>query len=422
MKTREDDFVQIMQLLDLRSDVSGVCRGMALTGIKNFLIGNLANFAEDINLCNIHSKISYNTIKQLKSIELFHQPFYHRNLFGKAPSPNDIEAVASLLSDPKNKQDDMIRAGDFRMIYSNDELLLLCEVLNSVATTYAKKNKVNFAMFLDNRIHAIGLCYEYVKNNWIIIDSMPPFKQVAPKNLAAEIDASFDFDNNRGFETIIFSTRKNAAIIKEMVALLAENADFNKLHSITQEKALRQTFSGHTLAHFAAFSGKCNELKIIADLAKGVLKQKNIADETPAFLAAQNGHIAVLDLLYNEGIKLDDCITPDGWTLGHAAAETDQLNVIEWLEKKEIPYNTPDSKGWKPLHIVAKEGYMDIACFLLSKNKVLLDQKTTRGNTPEKIALKYHHHEMAQFFKKMRVTLPEKSNLASPSAMSCLSL
>lgn len=81
-------------------------------------------------------------------------------------------------------------------------------------------------------------------------------------------------------------------------------------------------------------------------------KSKN--GEAPLHLAAQNGHVRVVNLLVQEHGASIEAITLDNQTALHFAAKHGQLAVSQTLLALGANPNARDDKGQTPLHLAAE--------------------------------------------------------------------
>ncbi|KGO77625.1 hypothetical protein PITC_074510 [Penicillium italicum] len=88
----------------------------------------------------------------------------------------------------------------------------------------------------------------------------------------------------------------------------------------------------------------------------------------PLSMAASSGHVSVVNLLLEYGVR-PDLLTGyhEEKTALHLAAEKGHLDVIHVLADAGSPINAQDGSGATPLALAAQEDYLDVVQFLLSR-------------------------------------------------------
>ena len=80
------------------------------------------------------------------------------------------------------------------------------------------------------------------------------------------------------------------------------------------------------------------------------------ADEdgrTALYVAAENGHVAVVQALLQAGANVDAARTTDFWTPLHIAAENGHVAVVKTLQGAGADTDAALTDGTTPLHIAA---------------------------------------------------------------------
>ena len=117
------------------------------------------------------------------------------------------------------------------------------------------------------------------------------------------------------------------------------------------------------------------------------------AGKTPLFMAIEHKNYEMIDLLYALGTEGPDSILVNsvGWTVMHAAVNTDDLKTVKELYKHLTPartkllLQTPDKTGREPLHIAAYKCTEEMVAYLIdigASNK----KTDSAGNTASKLA------------------------------------
>ena len=110
-------------------------------------------------------------------------------------------------------------------------------------------------------------------------------------------------------------------------------------------------------------------------------------------MAVENKNTTMIELLYGLGKDGPDTLLVNswGWTVMHAAVNTDDLQVVQLLVKhftparKKLLLSTQDKTGREPLHIAAYkcgEGLVEYLVSLGATNQ----KKDSAGNTAAKLA------------------------------------
>lgn len=144
----------------------------------------------------------------------------------------------------------------------------------------------------------------------------------------------------------------------------------------------------NTALHKACRRGKKLEVDAILKESRAGIDVGNAKGATGLYLAAQEGHQPVVELLLKSGAR-KDAATNEGWTPLFVAAYGGHVEVVEelldWRADVEAASSKEEFKGWTPLHAAAAHGHMPVVALLVKAraNRLAL---TTKGETAAQLA------------------------------------
>nr|WP_269457103.1 ankyrin repeat domain-containing protein [Legionella pneumophila] len=165
--------------------------------------------------------------------------------------------------------------------------------------------------------------------------------------------------------------------------------------------------SGNTPAHLAAQNG---HVAAIIELAKyGVdFNKTNERGDTPAHLAARNGHVAVIAELAKHGVNFNKA-NRSGDTPAHLAAQNGHAAVITELAKNNVNVHQQNEHGSTLAHIAALNGHA-VVIAEVAKHQVDFNKKDINGSTPAHLAARNGHVAVIAELAKHQADLNKADN------------
>ena len=140
--------------------------------------------------------------------------------------------------------------------------------------------------------------------------------------------------------------------------------------------------------------------------------QSCLIRKTPLHIAAEHGHLEVVNVLMEkDNIKLN-LIDDESQTPLHLAVQRGNLEIVKVLiERDGIGLNLRDYMHKTPLHLAAECGFLEIVKVLIEKDGVELNLKDNRGQTPLHLAARESRSEMIKILvEKEGIGLNLKDN------------
>ena len=155
----------------------------------------------------------------------------------------------------------------------------------------------------------------------------------------------------------------------------------------------------------------------------GDINHQDKAGKTPLFMAVEHKNLVMIEALYALGADGPDSLLCNGtgWTVLHAAVNTDALDVLKKLRQFFTPartkllLNTADKSGREPLHIAAYKCSEEMVSFLMelgATNK----KKDSAGNNPAALAARSGRRKSREILEgTLPVEEPKKAEEAKPA-------
>jgi len=115
------------------------------------------------------------------------------------------------------------------------------------------------------------------------------------------------------------------------------------------KKAAAPSGASQSALHYAALHGSKEGAELCIEADSKMIKSKNAAGNTPMHMAAEGGHVAVLELLISANGGVGEA-NNDGQNLLHVGAAKGRLDVVSMLlEKYPELAKSKDAKSQTPL-------------------------------------------------------------------------
>ncbi len=161
----------------------------------------------------------------------------------------------------------------------------------------------------------------------------------------------------------------------------------------------KSAFMKWTLIHFAAFFG--NAAMVEERLKEGKdVNSRTLTDVTPIYLATEQGHKDVVEVLLR--YKADLNIQPgmEKWTPLMRASTRGYADICEMLLKAGANVNLSSNLGRTALHNAAEQGFMPIVKMLVESGADV-NMKTPAGKTAFDLARREGYFELAEYLRPL---------------------
>jgi len=190
--------------------------------------------------------------------------------------------------------------------------------------------------------------------------------------LLLELGASPHITNSFGYLPIHIAAKVG---IENFCTLLVKNkADVNS-----------KTPSNMTPLHIAILENNVNIIIELINLGANLNMKEEGNKETPLLLACSLGNEKIIQLLVENGAKLDD-YDEEGNTGLMLACENEHLNCVKYILTVGVsPNEVSKLKKWSPLHFSSSNGNIEITKLLINY-KAIVNIEDYKKRTPLHIA------------------------------------
>ena len=412
-----NDVMALNKLLGYPPKEAGICHGFSLLWLEAHLRDQDREFVERIQLIqtiltdhnerDIHEL--FNQVKTKKgiglttddralldilvffeSLELYHSPFDHPDLFNTPDALNQIDVKqASLLASSDNALGDIASVYSESVAYTESEiehyLNELGLILNEVLGSSSSESAIGILLdSVDATNHAMAMVYEGMqegKPKWRFINTgvninitdsaLADVENTAmiAKRIFAGFQKIYSLNNPVVFNLSII-TKNDSVCLPELSSKLDEFKKRTKPDAMYQRKGL---------ADLAAFHG---DLALLETLAE---HNVDLTDRRTADLAAQQGAVEVVVALAKKGTRFDEASL-------YLAAKFGKSGVIAELAK--TPYGLDLNKalnGATPALIAAYNGHANVITELARHEADLNKASPNNGLTPFFLAAQQGH-------------------------------
>ncbi|KAJ5654805.1 hypothetical protein N7490_001808 [Penicillium lividum] len=161
-----------------------------------------------------------------------------------------------------------------------------------------------------------------------------------------------------------------------------------------------QNERGDSPLHLAAENGFLDMIVILYQWG-GKITQTNCDGYTPLYRGSQNGHLEVVKFLYGHGADANiHTATDHGWTPFSAASDSGHLEVVKFLYEHgaDADIHIATNDGWTPLSAASDSGHLEVVKFLYEHGADAdIHTATNDGQTPIFVACRSGHLEAVKF-------------------------
>lgn len=164
---------------------------------------------------------------------------------------------------------------------------------------------------------------------------------------------------------LIKELKKNLKRYKTIVKKIPQPKYLNTMNNTLDEKKLKHYIMTENINGIKTTISKLNHINFSYD-----------SSYTPLYYAISTDNIEIVELLINEGIRVNYDNSNEKITPLHHASKFGNIEIVRLLLEHGAIVNSKDIKGKTALHYASDKGYKDIIYLLLSKGakKDIIDQ------------------------------------------------
>ncbi len=356
----------------------GICGKYAFTILEDLLEGSSA------------------FITTLKKLDNLMRHLKEEDLIKEIKKDKDLSNFFDKLdrNSSKHKTDSLI--GAISGTYTNNPQDLLPLMLSFQEQLSASSIPFKSLAFLIGTKHH-GIVFEFSpeENVYRLIDVNDLNANIFPlASISGKIAQSYDFssEQSKAFSMKVFlSTDKENKLDADCIFNAWKTSFLSKqaqsLSSLGEEEKISWLSS-------ASDSNDEQSVTLLVGTGMNVNQTAGKKESTPLYLATQNGHEKVVEILVNNGSNVN-LPNKRGVVPLHVASQNGLEKVVEILVNSGSNVNQPDEKGFTPLHSASQFGYEKIVQMFLNEG-AKINQGNKDGSTPLGLASENGHEKVVE--------------------------